>query len=313
MAKNKPTRNPNLVAVTTCPERDIETAAVGSPTHDAPGVFRTTSNNPNPSRVTDAMWWLWLRLHELEPGSELGGFYAFKRGYHSTRNDNRAHWPGDYSIRETEDQGGPGDKSAAIDWTFPDAQNGHYGTINRYCQRLMASGRDRNDPRLDGMREWYGQTNSDSHVEGWDCRHLVTVTSDSSHLWHIHMSIDRDKTTSMAVMDAILSVLRGETVAAWKASAGQPPVPPTTIPVPTPDGIHKPGTRTLTLADPQLSGDDVVFVQRWIGPAQVGPADGIYGPGTVVGVRWYQQLRHIGVDGEVGPETWAQMGIRMAG
>lgn len=260
--------------------------------------------NPNPAVITGEMWWLWEQLHELEPGSQLGGIYANKSGYHNTRNGNAA---GNYSVREAEDHQGPGDKAAALDWTFPNAQRGDYSTIAKYTKRLLASGHDHDDPRLNGLREFYGQADSDSHVEGWDCRHLVDVTSDSSHLWHIHFSISRAHVTDLATMRALLSVLRGESTAQWLRANGQVPTPQP-APAPAPSG-HAPGSRTLQLASPYMTGDDVKFVQRWIGPAQAGAADGVFGPSTASGVRWYQRMRGIGVDGVVGPATWRQMGV----
>lgn len=301
------------------PERPIETEPAGSVEPPRPAVrflaATTTAAadppNPNPSRVPDHLWWLWRRLRELEPSSELGGIFADKSGYHNTRDRNKQKWPGNYSIREAEDQGGPGDKAAALDWTFPNAQRGDYSTIAKFTKRLLASGQDKNDPRLDGLREFYGQSDSDSHVEGWDCRHLVDVTSDSSHLWHIHFSFDRDKLGTVAgrkVMENLLSVLSGELLSSWRQRSGAAPTP---VPPPAPTlGMNAPGSRTLKLTSPQMAGADVQFVQRWIGPERVGAADGIYGPGTAAGVKWYQQMRGIGVDGEVGPQTWAQMGIR---
>lgn len=302
------------------PERPIEDTPVGF-FDTPPAVVRflaaasvsTDPANPNPSRVPDNLWWLWRRLRELEPSSELGGIFADKSGYHNTRDRNKQKWPGNYSIREAADQGGPGDKAAALDWTFPDAQRGNYSTISRFTKRLLASGRDRNDPRLDGLREFYGQADSDRAVEGWDCRHLVDVTSDDSHLWHIHFSFDRDKVASVAgrkVMENLLSVLAGEALVAWRQKTGSTatPAPPAATPA---TGVNRPGSRVLKLTSPQMTGDDVKFVQKWIGPERVGAADGIYGPGTAAGVKWYQQMRGIGVDGEVGPRTWAQLGITM--
>ncbi len=268
--------------------------------------------NPNTARIPDNLWWLWRRLKELEPTSELGGIYADKSGYHNTRDRNRQKWPGNYSIREAEDQGGPGDKAAALDWTFPNAQRGDYSTISKFTKRLIASGKDANDPRLDGLREFYGQADADSHVEGWDCRHLVDVTSDSSHLWHIHFSFDRDKVATVAgrkVMENLLSVLAGESLTSWRAATGATPSP---VPPPASTSGWRSGERTLKVTSPNMTGADVTFVQRWIGPERVGVADGVYGPATAAGVRWYQQMRGIAVDGEVGPQTWAQMGIKSA-
>lgn len=169
--------------------------------------------NSNPSRITAAQWWLWGELFRLEPGSELGGFYAFKSGYHSSRNDNQQNWPDDYSIEDPEDLGGPADKSAAIDWTFPDAQAGNHETINKYSSRLLASGEDENDSRLDGWREFYGQADKQSDIEGWDYRYAGPVSSDSSHDWHIHLSEDRDKVEDYENKKKLLDVL---TAGAWK-------------------------------------------------------------------------------------------------
>lgn len=165
--------------------------------------------------TTQEMWDFWVALKALEPSTQLGGTYAFKSGYHSTRLDNQRNWPSDYSIRDAIDKQGPADRAAAIDWTFPDAQNGNYSTIAKYCQRLMASSLDHNDPRLDVLREWYGQTDSDREVEGWDTRYYRAVTSDSSHLWHIHLSFTRAYVGSVQGFHDVLSVLKGETVAQW--------------------------------------------------------------------------------------------------
>ncbi len=267
------------------------------------------ASNPNPARVTDALWWLWLQLKNLEPSSELGGMFANKSGYHNTRAANK---PTNYSVREAEDQEGPADKCAALDWTFPDAQRGDYSTISKYCRRLMASSKDSNDPRLDNLREWYGQADTDSHVEGWDCRHLVEVTSDSSHLWHIHFSFDRGKVADFSTMGALLSVLKGETVAQWRGNGAVPAPEPKPSPV-SDVPVHTPGSRVLRLTNPQMTGTDVRFLQRWLGPNWAGVADGVFGPRTADAVRKYQVMRGIQADSAVGRQTWAQMGIRWTG
>lgn len=160
--------------------------------------------------ITPELQYLADQLEILEPSSKLGGIYAFKPGYHSTRADNQANWPSNYSIKDSVDKGGPSDKAAAIDWTFPDAQAGNYATIDKYSSRLLASGQNPEDDRLNGWREFYGQCDNDDGVEGWDFRYVVAATSDSSHLWHIHLSCDRDKVTSRENMDKLLAVLRGD-------------------------------------------------------------------------------------------------------
>jgi hypothetical protein len=166
--------------------------------------------------ITDAMSYLWDGLAKLAPGSQCGGVYANKPGYHNTRAQNA---PGNYSVVDAEDRAGPPDKAAAIDWTFPEAQSGDYSRISVYTQRLLTSARDPADPRLDGWREFYGNADWDTYVEGYDCRYNVDASSDSSHLWHLHLSEDRDKVDSFENKDNLLSVLRGESVQEWDMTA----------------------------------------------------------------------------------------------
>lgn len=164
---------------------------------------------------SSASVWLMQQLLALQPGTEDSGMYVDKPGYHNTRAGNS---PDDPSVVHPEDRGGPDDLAAAYDWTFTDAKNGRYGTIARYSSRLLASGMDPNDQRLDGWREFFGQTDNDSQVEGWDFRHHRAATSDDTHLWHIHLSEDRDKVTSYDNKVALLSVLKGETVNQWRST-----------------------------------------------------------------------------------------------
>lgn len=174
--------------------------------------------NPNPDRITDEMWWLMGELLKLAPGSLNGGIYANKKGYHNTRAANDLTWPGNYSVRDAVDREGPDDKAAAFDWTFPDAQAGNYNTIALFSKRLLLSGQNPNDPRLDGWREFYGNADLDTEVEGYDFRYDRLASSDTSHLWHIHGSETRKYVTSFDNKVAMLSVLKGETVEEWRSS-----------------------------------------------------------------------------------------------
>lgn len=96
------------------------------------------------------------------------------------------------------------------------------------------------------------------------------------------------------------TVLRA--VAALQAPAKPRPKPPA--------GRHEPGSRLLQAANPDMTGDDVRYVQKWIGPEHCGPADGVLGDRSVRGIRWYQQYRGIKADGVVGRVTWAHMRIK---
>ena len=171
-------------------------------------------DNPNPSRITAELWWFWEQFQKLEPTARLGGIFATKAGYHNTRAGNRA---SDYSVQSVVDRQGPATRSAGIDITFPDAQRGDYRTIIKYSARLLASGRDPNDERGNYLRSFFGNVDTDREVEGWDFQRVRPSTSDSSHLWHIHLSFSRATVGDMKAMRAVLSILAGEPVGAWRA------------------------------------------------------------------------------------------------
>jgi hypothetical protein len=167
--------------------------------------------SPNP-RVTDAIWWFWIQINEHEEDISadsvddlvLGGIYADKTGYHNTRNDNPTT---NYSVRDAVDKRGPGDKAAAIDLTFRSAQSGNYSRIALYSIRLYSA---RRDPKLRlYLREFYGNTDDDTQVEGWDFRYGRAVTSDKSHLWHIHISFTREYVNSMEAMRYVYNIMIG--------------------------------------------------------------------------------------------------------
>jgi hypothetical protein len=175
--------------------------------------------NPNPASITSELWNFWEAFAALEPTVQLGGIYAAKPGYHNTRAGNAST---DYSVRDPQDQLGPPDKAAAIDLTFPNAQAGDYTTIARYSRRLLDSGRDPDDDRGNFIREFFGNADDDAEVEGWDFRYIQPATSDTTHLWHIHISISREHVANPAAYRALLSILRGQTVAQWRAADPAP-------------------------------------------------------------------------------------------
>lgn len=198
--------------------------------------------NPNPARITDASWWLMQQLLALQPGTRNGGIYANKPGYHNTRAGN---WSGDYSVTDAVDKRGPSDKAAAYDWTFTDAQAGRYDLIMKYTNRLLRSARDPDDPRLNGWREFYGQADADRQVEGWDTRYGYAASSDPSHLWHLHFSETRALVADYDNKRALLSVLRGETVAEWRGDD-----------MPTAEEVAKAVVKALTQEVPEGSWAD---------------------------------------------------------
>jgi hypothetical protein len=171
----------------------------------APSVFYT-----EPSR------WFMEQLLNMVPGTQNGGIYAAKPGYHGTRNGNL---PTNYSVIQPPDKLGPATKAAAYDWTFPEAQRGDYSRISVYSARLRAAG-VANDPRTDGWREFYGQADEDSEVEGYDFYFNRPASSDSSHLWHIHLSELRQFLDDLNNKQAMLSILKGQSLEDWLNQGG---------------------------------------------------------------------------------------------
>lgn len=163
-----------------------------------------------PAYTSDALWNFYLKFKKKEPTVRLGGTYANKPGYHNTRAHNPS-W--DYSEQLAADKLGSSNLCAAIDLTMPAAQ------MKKYSARLLASGKNMKDPRGNYLREFYGTTNGYS-VTGWDFQKLRTVSSDKSHLWHIHISILRKYAADPKAMDALYSILVGESVTAWKLRNG---------------------------------------------------------------------------------------------
>lgn len=165
-----------------------------------------------------------------------GGIDADKPGYHNKRGELiRDGRPNDYSISQVAaDKRGDPEVSAGIDLTFVDAQAGDFRTIGLYSRRL----RDaclRRDMRLwlyggPVLREWIGNCG-----DGVVYCYVLTggaplgVGSDSgpdsgrddSHEWHIHLSWIRQYAEDWAAADAVLSVMLGESLDAWKARTGR--------------------------------------------------------------------------------------------
>lgn len=239
------------------------------------------SINPNPSRITVATWDKAVRIVNNTPFCVLGGIYVRKTGYHASKNDNLASWPGSYSVRHTLDRDrGPNDKGRATDYTFTNAQRGDYSTIATHSGRLYRAGK-RRDPRLMGYVEFFGQIDSDRTVEGVNFRTGKDTTSDGTHLWHVHESESGEMVGEWINADAFCSVWFDESLQAWITRIGYPAFP----------GV------TLRIGSMSAS---TFLVQRWIGI----PADGIFGPGTEAAVRNFQNKNRLDVDGHVGPNTW---------
>lgn len=126
------------------------------------------------------------------------------RGYHRSRNWilNSAYCTNTtYSVSETPGNrsGGNGDWLCAIDITVPRER------LIPMCQRLDEAVRS---GTLEKVTEWYGNDDGDNRVDGYNNIRNVVATSDDSHLWHAHISIDRGHAGQPH--DDLYAVLTGE-------------------------------------------------------------------------------------------------------
>jgi hypothetical protein len=130
-----------------------------------------------------------------------------------------------------------------------------------------------------------------SRSDGWKTR---TYTGANKHDQHLHLSGDYTQTAD-----------------GWKGTLGLKTlvtvvvVRPPTKPTPKPTGLkdYPNGSRENSVSK-NAEGQDVLALQGFIGE-RAGKADGKFGDKTRAGVRWYQDMRGLKVDGVAGPKTWA--------
>jgi hypothetical protein len=154
---------------------------------------------------------LYEEFAKHEPQAVFGGIYANKSGYHNTRANHLKSRPNDYSIQAALDKQGPADKAAALDITFKDAQKSDFKTIRVYTKRLIDAMKKK-DSRLyykgeAVVRECFGNADNDREVEGWSLYRGYAVSSDSSHLWHLHISFHRKFVNNWDAVKGVLDVL----------------------------------------------------------------------------------------------------------
>lgn len=101
--------------------------------------------------------------------------------------------------------------------------------------------------------------------------------------------------------------------AVLEASAPAPAPEPTPVPAPEPTPVPAPAVAYHPAPDlPQLAEGDhgpaVEVLQLLLNSAGAGPiaVDGYFGPGTKAAVSRFQHSHDLGVDGIVGPLTWAK-------
>lgn len=276
------------------------------------------ASNPNPTRISAAMWRFWTEFKAFEKGAQYGGTFAPKPGYHSYRSRLSS---SDYSVGEVaNDRQGSAEKCSAIDITLSAAN------MVKYSKRLDAAMKAKDKRLYIGgqpiLREYIGTIDNKTvrcymltggKAQGVGADSGVDYGRDKSHLWHIHLSFIRKFCEAWDAFERVLSILKGETYTAWAKRHNVVVTPtkpqPTKPATPKPTGlpVYKNGSRELKQG---MKGTDVKFVQVFIGSARMGKADGIAGPKFTAGVKWYQRMRGLSADGIVGKKTWSNMGVR---
>jgi hypothetical protein len=244
--------------------------------------------------------------------------HAKRGGFHISREDQTSKT--NYSIVRPDDRLGPDNTASAVDMNLSPAD------MITCTRRLIAAFENVNDPRRKYINAFNGTTDG-KVARRWDVYARTVGSASADHLWHVHLSIRRRYCNSVTAMKAILSILKGESVAAYLASIGvgtpqktstttvpKPPVKPAPVaPVKAP---AYPG-RELRRNDKQKSADPAVkaFQAQMIrrGWTSLGTADGFFGAKTDSVVRRWQKNCKMQVDGVIGPKTWPTPWTRKLG
>jgi peptidoglycan hydrolase-like protein with peptidoglycan-binding domain len=252
------------------------------------------ARNPNPTYITDDMWWLWLECLGFIPGVRLGGIYANKPGYHNTVNANLATWPNNYSVRYAIDRRDPKTKARAIDLTMS-------STWMKTITRRLLDGAARRDRRMRCVKEFYGTVDGRTvvgRIKDSEDGAYRSASSDSSHTWHEHVGILTPYVDDRDAIEGLASLLSGEAWDSWMArkyGGSTPGLPVSGIPEPT-----------LREND---TGARVVALQVYLnGVMDAGlDEDGQFGPATTAAVRELQRRADITIDGIYGDDSAAAL------
>ena len=151
--------------------------------------------------VPDAIQAAYDTIHAAMPQAQLSGIYANKPGYHNCR----ANLPSsDYSVQKSYDKEGDGQAASGLDVTFNNPAD-----MKAITQRLINETKANGDGgALYGLREFFGTTDG-YNVTGMDVPGQYYVTSDPSHLWHIHLSGKRKYVNDHAAWQRAASIVVG--------------------------------------------------------------------------------------------------------
>ncbi len=130
---------------------------------------------------------------------------------------------------------------------------------------------------------------------------LATHPNPALHPTVYRMDAFRQMITAKKWNLALPLVVRGVAIDSNMLAAEVPPIRVS---------AHDETERNLILQTPFMVGDDVEAAQRGLAAAGIAvDVDGIFGPLTEAGVRRFQQVKGLKVDGVVGPATRSALGL----
>ena len=179
--------------------------------------------------------------------------------------------------------------------------------------RLATAYHNVNDPRRKYLNAFNGWDGSGDATR-YDVYARRTKFATSDHKWHAHCEQRRRYIKDRTANDAILSILRGESVSTWLKSRGittepGPAKTPGTAAPPRPAVTAPPYPGRVLRRNDRATHPDRA-VQQWQqrmrdrGWKSIGAADGLPGAKFEHVVKAWQKQCRIAVDGTVGPKTW---------
>jgi hypothetical protein len=158
--------------------------------------------------VPDAIKWFIgevIAFWKLSPGAVgCKGNNLHLRGAHRSRRwikTSRYCTNRTYTASHPDDLAGDEDWLVGIDLTLPRS------VLLAVCKRLDAAVRA---GLIEEVSEWYGNTNGDDRVDGYNNIENRVATSDDSHLWHLHITLKRRFANTLAVLQRLFSILTGD-------------------------------------------------------------------------------------------------------
>ncbi len=244
--------------------------------------------------ATAAMRQLAADWEKLWKSAQISGIVPDARhlrqgGYHCSRQDQVD--KSNYSVVRPDDKLGPDNAAAAIDMTMNRAD------MIACTKRRVTVFADASDPRRKYINAFNGTLDGSTALR-WDVYARKRTSASSDHTWHVHMEVRRKYVESSSAMAAILSVLKGQSKAAFLGS------------VPAVQSQRPAFPGTLRRSSSQKSPDpSVKMLQVQLGKRGLtfGTADGLFGPKVEAAVKEWQRRSKLTVDGIVGPKTWASL------